>query len=169
MTLREKKALQQGRGWLEAVLLVSILSVLVVIAVPKFYDYEADANVSALKGLKSGIDSASTRTFALAKAEKITDQPAQSLTVDGIDIGVTYGYPQISALPKLVSALQDTTRWQIRRYPEQNRVDFIWLFHEQPAPACYLMYQEATASQQASTTLVIGKSCQSPAAEKQRE
>ena len=165
MTLGRKKALQQGRGWLEVILIVSILSVLVVIAVPKFYDYEADANVSALKGLKSGIDSALARTYALAEAKQISDQPSQSLIVDGKEVSVKYGYPQMSALPKLVSALQDATHWQIRRYPEQNRVDFIWLFHEQPAPACYLMYQEATASQQASTTLVIGESAE----EKQRE
>ncbi|SIO41524.1 hypothetical protein [Salinivibrio sp. ES.052] len=163
MTPGIKKSSQRGRGWLEALLLVSILSVLVVIAVPKFYDYEADANVSALQGLKSGIDSALVHTHALAKKEQISDQASQSLIVNDTNIDVKYGYPKVSALPKLVSALQDSTRWQVRRHPDENRVDFIWLFHEHPSPACYLTYQEATVSQEASTQLVIRESCQSPA------
>ncbi|MPS33440.1 MULTISPECIES: hypothetical protein [unclassified Salinivibrio] len=153
---------QSGRGWLEALLLVSILSVLVVIAIPKFYDYEADANVSALKGLKSGIETVMAHTHALATKHEISRQATQSLSVNGTQIDIAYGYPAISALPKLVTTLQDATRWRIRRYPEQDRVDFIWLFHDQPATACYLTYREATASTKASTQLVIHQSCQSP-------
>ncbi|OOE66781.1 hypothetical protein BZG20_07950 [Salinivibrio sp. IB868] len=160
---------QQGRGWLEALLVVSILSVLVVIAIPKFYDYEADANVSALKGLKSGIDSAMTQTHALAEKKKVSDQAEQSLTVNGTSIRVSYGYPEASALPELVTALKDTTRWQLRRYPEKNRVDFIWRLPDQPATDCYLTYYEATASTKASTQLVIHQSCQSPTQKRQQE
>ncbi|WBA08927.1 hypothetical protein [Salinivibrio kushneri] len=169
MTQTIKLSYQSGRGWLEALLLVSILSVLVVIAIPKFYDYEADANVSALKGLKSGIESVMTHTHALAKKNEISHQASQSLSVNGTQIDIAYGYPTISGLPKLVTTLQDATRWHIRRYPEQDRVDFIWLFHEQPATACYLTYREATASMKASTQLVTQASCQSPTQKRQQE
>ncbi|WP_077641065.1 hypothetical protein [Salinivibrio sp. IB574] len=155
-----RKQQQAGRTWLEFILLLCTLGLLVVVAVPKFYDYEADANVTALKGLKSAIDNVMVQTYEQAQASNIADQPRGTLTVEGATIDVQFGYPVASDLPQLIGVLKEEERWLPKPHDSQAGVDYVWVYHDNPAPSCYLSYYEATPTQHAKTELVIRPSCQ---------
>jgi MSHA pilin protein MshA len=91
---------QQGFTLIELVVVIIILGVLAVTAAPKFINLQGDARVSALSGMKAGIQGANSLVYskaALAGEEGIAKGASTPPAVDlgtGTDAVTQFGYLQ---------------------------------------------------------------------------
>jgi MSHA pilin protein MshA len=89
---------QQGFTLIELVVVIIILGILAVTAAPKFMNMQGDARVSALSGMKAGIQSANTLVYskaALAGEEgKAKGAPSAVTLTTGVIAVTQYGYLQ---------------------------------------------------------------------------
>jgi len=74
------KQVQRGFTLIELVMVIVILGVLAAVAIPKFVDLKADAQVAALQGVVGGINSASAVNYAAKSANSAKGTTTIGLT-----------------------------------------------------------------------------------------
>lgn len=74
------KQVQRGFTLIELVMVIVILGVLAAVAIPKFVDLKADAQVAALQGVVGGINSASAVNYAAKSANSAKGTTTTGLT-----------------------------------------------------------------------------------------
>lgn len=86
---------QKGFTLIELVVVIVVLGILSVIAIPKFVDMRIEARKAAVKGAKAALQSAAVSAHALALVKEVVDTSgeADSVTMEGADVGLEYGYP----------------------------------------------------------------------------
>lgn len=98
---------QSGFTLIELVLVIVILGILAATALPRFSDLSTQARVAALNGMAGNIRGAS----AIAHSTQLANATASNGTVslDGVPITLTNGYPRVNNPGGITSALTDTT------------------------------------------------------------
>lgn len=88
------KRIQRGFTLIELVMVIVLIGVLAAIAVPKFIDLSAEANLAATRGMAGALSSASSINYAARKANS-TKGSAVSNCTDGSTLlqgGLPAGY-----------------------------------------------------------------------------
>ncbi len=153
---------QGGFTLIELVVVIVILGILAVTAAPKFMNFQDDARIASLQGLKGGIDGGASIVFGKAAltgkdSGKKSDSPAAD--VEGIK--THYGYPTAAETGiKLAVTGLDSDDWVMAfgtegTAPNTTSHGAFTLKGKKPgtlnyanviATKCYVKYSEATAS-----------------------
>ncbi|NRA70120.1 MAG: prepilin-type N-terminal cleavage/methylation domain-containing protein [Gammaproteobacteria bacterium] len=140
-----KKA--QGFTLIELVIVIIILGILAVTAAPKFIDISSDAKAATLQGVKASLEGAKTLIYAKAAVNGSERKDATTVSVNGTDINIVYGYPKaakadflnILEISEVDFTIEDGTKLAYI-FPEGVRSPT-----EGTNPGtCYVKYEEAT-------------------------
>ena len=104
------KQAQRGFTLIELVMVIVILGVLAAVAIPKFVDLKADAQVAALAGVVGGINSASAVNYAARSANSAKGTATIGLTCTSAATAIMQGgIPSGYTLPATVLVAGDNS------------------------------------------------------------
>lgn len=83
---------QAGFTLIEVIVVIVILGILAVTAAPKFIDIQDDARLAAAEGVSASVKTAMSTAYAKALVTNATADTG-TITVDGGDVDLVYGYP----------------------------------------------------------------------------
>jgi len=85
---------QKGFTLIELVVVIVILGILAVTAAPKFINLQDDARTATLQAVKAAMQSAATLVHSKSLiAGNDNSTGAATVSVNGVDVNVRYGYP----------------------------------------------------------------------------
>src|SRR5260221_9619470 len=89
--------MKQTRGFtlIELIVVILVLGILAAVAAPKFANLTGSSRAAALDGLRAAVMSASTLANALQVASGAAS--GASVTIEGLAVTMTNGYPQATA------------------------------------------------------------------------
>lgn len=88
---------QKGFTLIELVFVIVILGILAAFAVPKFVDLTTDARKSTVQGALGTLRATAEQVKAMAVAQGKDDDATSTITVEGANVTIAYGYPTADA------------------------------------------------------------------------
>ncbi|MFA0015801.1 prepilin-type N-terminal cleavage/methylation domain-containing protein [Vibrio lentus] len=160
----QSQAQQKGFTIIELVVVIVILGIVSVTAASKFLNLQTDARISTLNGLKGGMEGASAMLYGKTSALGLDKAASASISVEGDDISVVYGYPAAmndQTWSQLIESTFLDAVWDTGRadwfFTNTDAHDGIILYapssRKNESDNCYLEYQEATETTTPAFTL----------------
>lgn len=152
------KRARLGFTLIELVVVIVVLGILAVTAMPRLVNLQSDSRIAALNGLKAGMQSASDMIYPLAIQQGLASVSVATITIEGDDIQLAYGYPAAfsrQTWSQLIEATfvdaifhpDDPADWYFHNNPSQKWIRFMTKSRIDPSLQCFLRYEEATATQ----------------------
>lgn len=106
-----RKKQHSGFTLIELIIVIVILGILSVVVAPKFINLSTEANIAALQGVESSLQSASNLVNSKAR---ISNQSNGSIDIDndGIDdVAIIFGYPSAHRSQGIINAIELDKNW----------------------------------------------------------
>lgn len=142
-----------GFTLIELVIVIVILGILAAAALPRFSDLAGDARTSTVNGIAGALRSASAIAHATQLAKSYSQ--GQGVTVEGISINMSNGYPNaITSTASIASMLTDITGFNV----SANTSSLMFIVSGRTG-TCAAEYNNAPNSSTAATVSVTTTGC----------
>ena len=148
----------KGFTIIELVVVIVILGIVSVTAASKFLNLQSDARISALQGLRGGMQGAADMVYPIAIQRNLEKLSSAQITIEGDNIELVYGYPAADSANAWSLLIESTFADSI--FNENDPAE--WYFHntsrnepwirfmtkskKKSSEDCFLLYNEATSS-----------------------
>lgn len=146
-----KRTAQKGFTLIELVVVITILGILAAFAVPRFASMEGQARLAATQALAGSLRSGAALAHAVWLANG--NPNANSVTMEGVTVNMTFGYPSAAAtgiqrtLVEYTGFAVSTPTAGTRRFTKTSPTGAA-------IPTCYVDYTPPTAANLAPTITV---------------
>src|SRR5438445_8055668 len=94
---------QKGFTLIELVVVMVILGIMAAYAIPKFYDFRTQANISVINGAVGALSSGMVTAHGAAIATNATGATG-SITMEGTPVNLAFGFPTGAGIVAAVNA-----------------------------------------------------------------
>ncbi|OLQ92555.1 MSHA biogenesis protein MshA [Vibrio ponticus] len=149
-----------GFTLIELVVVIVVLGILAVTALPRMVNLQTDARISALQGLKAGMQSAADMVHPIAIREGFGSVSRAEMTIEGDKVKLAYGYPAAIAKENWANLIQTTfvdgehdanipSEWYFHNpgSDEDGWIRFMPKSRKSSSEQCYFTYYEASATE----------------------
>ena len=160
---------QRGFTLIELIIVIVILGILAVTAAPQFFNFGSDARESTLRGLQGSINAGAELVYARAAIEGKDRDDSETLTLNGVQVPIAYGYPHFTAASSSQEGLEavlavlniNPDDWEYSyaatgelRISPQGRNGTVNESNLGSITSCYVSYSPATATERPATEVI---------------